>query len=283
MAMDATVGYKLPRELTDIIFSHLRGDIRTLKACSLVSSIWLPSSRLYLFENVVCSPIGPSGLQDLILWVCMSPSARLYVKSLNIRGPRIPMSKAPMDISSLFIVLPHIPNLENLFLYNLEIGVVDARCVPTRILPRISNLTFEGCMAVGESSTPTKTLLSLFQEIQFLTFDHLVYRSDPLPSTIPTQVHGIAITCNEGSESYGILQLFSISNPRWDLRLLHLSIVDFPYSRRPLDTILPLCRNTLRELQVDLMVCYWSLMDALLRFPKRKSFLLPKACPSLKR
>ena len=219
MAMDATLGYKLPRELTDIIFSHLRGDIRTLKACSLVSSIWLPSSRLYLFENVVCYAIGPSGcaLQDFILWICTSPGARLYVKSLNIRGPRIPMSKAPMDISSLFVLLPHIPNLENLFLYNLEIGVVDTQCVPTGIVPRISNLTFEGCMAVGESATPTKTLLSLFQEIQFLTVDHLVYRSDPLPPTIPTQVHGIAITCNEGSESYGILQLFSISNPRWDL------------------------------------------------------------------
>ena len=61
------------------------------------------------------------------------------------------------------------------------------------------------------------------------------------------------------------------------------SIADFPYSRRPLDIILPLCRNTLRELQIDLMVSYWSLMDALSRVPERKSFLLPKARLSLKR
>jgi hypothetical protein len=42
---------QLPQELVEAILDHLADDLRSLKACSLVSRIWLSRSRFHLFET----------------------------------------------------------------------------------------------------------------------------------------------------------------------------------------------------------------------------------------
>ena len=66
----------IPPELIALIVSHLHNDTAALKACSLVSSAFLPSAQAYLFENIklwfrlnrniesmrACIPPDPSGV-----------------------------------------------------------------------------------------------------------------------------------------------------------------------------------------------------------------------------
>ncbi|KAJ7207456.1 hypothetical protein GGX14DRAFT_455538 [Mycena pura] len=43
-----------PRELADEIIDHLAGDSNSLKACSMIGRVWIPRSRLHLFESWKC-------------------------------------------------------------------------------------------------------------------------------------------------------------------------------------------------------------------------------------
>jgi hypothetical protein len=43
-----------PRELADEIIDLLAGDSNSLKACSMIGRVWIPRSRLYLFESWKC-------------------------------------------------------------------------------------------------------------------------------------------------------------------------------------------------------------------------------------
>ncbi|KAJ7207461.1 hypothetical protein GGX14DRAFT_635208 [Mycena pura] len=43
-----------PRELADEIIDLLTGDSNSLKACSMMGRVWIPRSRLYLFESWIC-------------------------------------------------------------------------------------------------------------------------------------------------------------------------------------------------------------------------------------
>ncbi|KAJ7016470.1 hypothetical protein C8F04DRAFT_1019192 [Mycena alexandri] len=43
-----------PRELADEIIDLLAGDPNSLKACSMIGRVWIPRSRLYLFESWKC-------------------------------------------------------------------------------------------------------------------------------------------------------------------------------------------------------------------------------------
>ncbi|KAF8879956.1 hypothetical protein BD779DRAFT_1474109 [Infundibulicybe gibba] len=48
----ATMGQKVPYELSDCIIGNLRDDLDALKQCSLVCRSWLPSSRLYIHRKI---------------------------------------------------------------------------------------------------------------------------------------------------------------------------------------------------------------------------------------
>jgi hypothetical protein len=58
----------LPQELIDQIIDHVHDDLLTLRACSLVSHAWLPTSRFHLFAKVSLKATSPqqqpSVLQD---------------------------------------------------------------------------------------------------------------------------------------------------------------------------------------------------------------------------
>ncbi|KAJ7887654.1 hypothetical protein B0H14DRAFT_2695700 [Mycena olivaceomarginata] len=43
-----------PRELADEIIDLLAGDSNSLRACSMIGRVWIPRSRLYLFESWKC-------------------------------------------------------------------------------------------------------------------------------------------------------------------------------------------------------------------------------------
>lgn len=49
-----TMPITFPRELADEIIDLLAGDSNSLKACSMIGRVWIPRSRLYLFESWKC-------------------------------------------------------------------------------------------------------------------------------------------------------------------------------------------------------------------------------------
>ncbi|KAJ7207463.1 hypothetical protein GGX14DRAFT_116244, partial [Mycena pura] len=56
-----------PRELADEIIDHLAGDSNSLKACSMMGRVWIPRSRLYLFESkCVLLPKNIRGFHEIL-------------------------------------------------------------------------------------------------------------------------------------------------------------------------------------------------------------------------
>ena len=74
----------LPPEILALIIDHLRDDQAALKACCLISKLWTPWARRYLFARVEFSPTRPFGL-----WTRAFPepddSPAHHTRSLSIR------------------------------------------------------------------------------------------------------------------------------------------------------------------------------------------------------
>ena len=82
---------KFPSELFDVVIDFLHNDLKTLRACSLVSRAWVASSRLHIFRNVTihhCTRKGTSSSDCHRLFDIVSNSAGIssFVKHLQTHG-----------------------------------------------------------------------------------------------------------------------------------------------------------------------------------------------------
>ncbi|KAJ7176675.1 hypothetical protein C8R46DRAFT_1213260 [Mycena filopes] len=81
---------QLPQELVEEIVDHLAGDSTSLKACSLVSRVWLNRSRSYLFETCSIVPRNILPLRDFL----RSPVACTFAPYVrNVKAARYHWSK----------------------------------------------------------------------------------------------------------------------------------------------------------------------------------------------
>ena len=82
---------KFPLELFDVVIDFLHDDLKTLRACSLVSREWVASSRLHIFRSVTLyhrTRKGTSSTDCRRLFDIVSNSARIssFVKHLQAHG-----------------------------------------------------------------------------------------------------------------------------------------------------------------------------------------------------
>ena len=71
----------LPNELMDRVIDHLHDDQKTLSACALVCSSWLPAVRSHRFRHVRVWPRTLAAFHTLLQ---ASPDLPLYVANLRI-------------------------------------------------------------------------------------------------------------------------------------------------------------------------------------------------------
>ncbi|KAJ7835006.1 hypothetical protein B0H14DRAFT_3708859 [Mycena olivaceomarginata] len=98
----------LPQELVGQIVSELRGDEPNLRTCALVSRVFVPWTRQYLFSSVRLTAANPYAFRILVE---QSPDVAAYVRRLDI-----PLSVdfkhiSPIIPSTTLVQLPNITHL----------------------------------------------------------------------------------------------------------------------------------------------------------------------------
>lgn len=99
---------KIP-ELVDRVLDHLHDDARSLRVCSRVAKVWLPTSRFHLFREIVVE----KGIARKQLLQCMeaNPEIGQYVRAMELvnytkDGPdRWPSLSRILELTSLMPVL----------------------------------------------------------------------------------------------------------------------------------------------------------------------------------
>ena len=109
----------LPIELMDRIIDHLHDDQKTLSACALVCSSWLPAVRSHRFRHVRIR-VWPRTLAAFHTLLQATPDLPLHVANLHISCDW----STVQDMAALYDVLSSLPNLPALSL-SLRRSVVD--------------------------------------------------------------------------------------------------------------------------------------------------------------
>ena len=112
----------LPNELMDRVIDHLHDEQKTLSACALVCSSWLPAVRSHRFRHVRVWPRTLAAFHTLLQ---ASPDLPLYVANLRISCDW----STVQDMAALYDVLSSLPNLPALSL-SLRRSVVDLDNIP---------------------------------------------------------------------------------------------------------------------------------------------------------
>lgn len=110
----------LPQEIIDHILddAHIRHDIPTLSACTLVCSSWVPRSSCHLFKLRPVKAEGVLRLQELAATVQSSRRLALYVTaiSIHLRGDD---AEAIQDtVKAISDIVSALYCLEDLFVYS---------------------------------------------------------------------------------------------------------------------------------------------------------------------
>jgi hypothetical protein len=88
---DFTVDVKLPAELFARIIDYLHDDRLSLRACSLVHSVWRPESQLHLFHTVVIPHVAPKRRPPrwpkLLVLLGNCPHLRPHIRHLQVFAP----------------------------------------------------------------------------------------------------------------------------------------------------------------------------------------------------
>jgi hypothetical protein len=98
----------LPQELFDLIIDHLFDDVESLRACALVSSNFLPSSRAHIFSHLKVGPIDHEhSIDELREILARSPYLVTRVQSFHlydhIMRRHSSLSKTCYNVSNLFL------------------------------------------------------------------------------------------------------------------------------------------------------------------------------------
>ncbi|TCD71447.1 hypothetical protein EIP91_010153 [Steccherinum ochraceum] len=105
----------VPQELVDHVIDHHHADRETLKACSLVSRAWTPSSQLHLFESVSV----PYSAPDFLAFLDASPRIAQYIRRLRF-FPEIRKGRLVTIICPLHMIPPVLHRLTNLTSFELD-------------------------------------------------------------------------------------------------------------------------------------------------------------------
>ncbi|KAK0196182.1 hypothetical protein F5146DRAFT_1133669 [Armillaria mellea] len=126
-SVSSNSNFSIPQELIDFTLDFLYGDVPTLRACSLVSRVFLPSSRYHIYSNVFIVHVAELDLfRDKYagkLYQCQNLAALLehspHVASLVTRFGIFAMSELSFMTSvltdtSLFPIIQSLHNLSHI-------------------------------------------------------------------------------------------------------------------------------------------------------------------------
>ena len=99
----------LPREVTDYVIDFLHGDPTTLRACTLVSRAWLPSSRFHLFPRCQLG-LDESKFADFLEFAKHCQLGPQFIRDISLRIKK----EFPLLPSFLVDLLPYLQNLESI-------------------------------------------------------------------------------------------------------------------------------------------------------------------------
>ena len=159
--MDASVGHLEPSlqpatsrrfspELIALVFGHLRSDIGTLQACSLVCTSWAALAHPFLLHNIIvyCPPVETRTWCDFAQLLTMSPIIGKYIRCLTFSGKRRPgelIRVREVLIDHIREALERLPLLAELRIQKGEFGLSTAPSIlgtepPTRPHSRTHHL-----------------------------------------------------------------------------------------------------------------------------------------------
>ncbi|KAI8980101.1 hypothetical protein BD414DRAFT_516553 [Trametes punicea] len=196
---------RLPAELDDLILDHLRDDRRTLRACALTCSGWLPRAHYHLFRSIY---LDWSNCYSFSRLLASNPALASYVGTLEIEGAFGIFTMDRLHGATLDAWLRAIPpwlpqrlaNLKNLELALLTIDTELVRRFFGQLLG-VTHLTLWACAL---------TSLDVFPEL-CLSLPQLKYLSIAFPQEWETSSQWISPTwASRSRPCLEIIELTSI-------------------------------------------------------------------------
>ncbi|KAJ7454807.1 hypothetical protein FB451DRAFT_1408220 [Mycena latifolia] len=102
----------LPLEVIHLIIDGLHYDVPALKACSLVCSNWVPSSRSHLFRHLELRPMGKASPENWNQFLSDSPHIIPYIHGLEVLCQRSSWVSWDPILPSLLGKLQHVEEVE---------------------------------------------------------------------------------------------------------------------------------------------------------------------------
>lgn len=163
----------LPRELVDMILSHIKDDVDALKACRLAGVTWpvmhmAATSSLFRVADLYMSKRGRS-INAFLEFINATPHIATCIREIQLHGPvQNSILRRTIDATLMSRLLQALPNLDILVLDRLEYG-------PSRGWPaessrfRLERLTNSNCPMITRNAYKTcLEIMSLFSDIHDL-------------------------------------------------------------------------------------------------------------------
>ena len=141
---------KFPQELVYAFLENLGSDKRSLAACTLVSSSFLPAARTYLFSSITYNG-GHGSFEDLDAFLSQHPRICRYIKALTLHATPPPpkwssvynslSSKKPratLTTDVLAQLLSRLPLLCSLFVHDVHLRSTDGADAPPLHVPKLA-------------------------------------------------------------------------------------------------------------------------------------------------
>jgi hypothetical protein len=106
----------LPADVIDHIFSLLRGDRSTLKACSEAHSLYSILAERHLYADIVVQTKNPSAVFELFKKLSKNSHILDYARTLEIDSSQADLDSPRLDALSIISMIPRMANLISLTL-----------------------------------------------------------------------------------------------------------------------------------------------------------------------
>ncbi|KAH9831573.1 uncharacterized protein C8Q71DRAFT_292690 [Rhodofomes roseus] len=163
----------LPIELTDYIIDYLHQYVHSesLGACALTCSAWLPAARYHRFRSLTIK--SNDDLEEFAALVASSPAIGPIVHKLRAHRP---------TPECLLSILPSLPSLTELELYDGKFTRGDLKCIATKFTT-VRDLYLEAC--VLPSLDVLADLLVFFPGLESLAISQLLLSPIPYNAAHP--------------------------------------------------------------------------------------------------